>query len=196
MDDNGNIYIIGQFRSWIDLDLDPNNGTFINSTYRQQDVYVAAYQDNGNSISFKWAINLPGRDRAEGSAITTDGQGNITIAGHFTSDLEVLGNNYTSAGSYDIFMAGLKDNGSSASLSWSFQVGDTKTDQAYSLAVNQQGDFYVTGNFEENCNFDPLGGNANAQLSAQDRQPFLAKYDANGQYLWGHHFDGGQYNTG
>lgn len=53
-----------------------------------------------------------------------------------------------------------------------------------SIAVDAAGNRYVTGYFIRTADFDPSVATANLTSIGGTQDPFIAKYDANGNYLW------------
>lgn len=66
---------------------------------------------------------------------------------------------------------------------WAKKFGNTAIDEGYSVVTDASGNVYVTGGFSGTTDFDPGAGTANL-TSAGLADLFLAKYDANGNYLW------------
>lgn len=109
--------------------------------------------------------------------------GTIVIAGRFYGTLNLGGGAMTSNGASDIFVAKFDSGGGhlwSRSFGGNFGDGDHDVD----VAVDSLGNVAVVGNMAGAFNGD---GTASHQ---DGYRAFLAKYDANGNYLWGHVFGG------
>jgi len=64
-----------------------------------------------------------------------------------------------------------------------FQIGASQHDEAYGSFEDSHGNIYLSGNFEQTVDFDP--GSGEAFLSAvQSYDGYLAKYDADMNYIW------------
>ena len=76
---------------------------------------------------------------------------------------------------------------------WAIQLGSDSNDafpeDGHSIAIDHSGNVYVTGHFQETADFDP-GPNIH-NLIAESNDIFIAKYNANGQFLWAHSFGDG-----
>ncbi|MCX6641442.1 MAG: T9SS type A sorting domain-containing protein [bacterium] len=81
-------------------------------------------------------------------------------------------------------MAILGSNAFSQNYQWAESVGGTNDDSNRDLALDNQGNVYITGCFQGiNVDFDPGPGTAFLS-SAGGLDIFLAKYDSLGNYLW------------
>ncbi|OJJ21262.1 hypothetical protein BKI52_11905 [marine bacterium AO1-C] len=130
-------------------------------------------------------LNSFNLERIYPEALTTDKDGNLYVTGSFdgTHDFDPGSGtaNITSKGTADMFVAKYDANGT---YQWAFGVGGTRT-FGYSIAVDKNGNIYVTGAFYLTADFDPGPGTAN--LTTQHINAFnvfFAKYDNNGNYLW------------
>lgn len=73
---------------------------------------------------------------------------------------------------------------------WAEGLGGTGDDSNRDLALNSQGNVYITGTFQgTNIDFDPGPGTAYLS-SAGGLDIFIAKYDSYGNYLWAKHMGG------
>lgn len=76
-----------------------------------------------------------------------------------------------------------------------FKIGSSDHDEAYGLFQDSQGNYYVSGNFQETVDFDP--GSGEAMLTAiNNYDGFLAKYDEDWNYLWAIQIGGSEYVFG
>jgi hypothetical protein len=66
---------------------------------------------------------------------------------------------------------------------WAKQIGGTLADGGYSIALDSIGNIYITGGFRDTVDFDPGLGIFNF-ISAGDRDIFILKLDASGNFLW------------
>jgi len=66
---------------------------------------------------------------------------------------------------------------------WAKSLGSSNNDHAYSISVDDSGNVYTTGYYQETVDFDPGIGVAN--LSAvDDKDIFILKMDASGNFIW------------
>ena len=113
--------------------------------------------------------------------MATDSDGNVFLTGYFSGVLDFGGQELTSAGGSDIFVAKLDPTGKHL---WSKHYGDEQEQYANAIAVDAAGDVYVTGEFKGKVNF----GSAEL-LSAGSIDAFLAKLDGgSGSQLWSKKF--------
>ncbi len=69
---------------------------------------------------------------------------------------------------------------------WSQQLGSTLNDTGGATVIDDNGNVYVTGTFEGTVDFNPGTGIYN--LTATDRDIFVQKLDANGNFVWASKF--------
>ena len=179
VDSEGNIYHTGYFRGLTDFD--PSSATANLDDAGGNDIFVAKYDSSGNYL---WAISLGGSNNDNGYALKIDDSDNVILTGSFqgTADFDPGPGQHLlqTAGSNDIFLAKYDSNGN---LIWAHGMGASGNDAADALALDTAGNIVLSGKFENTVDFDPSSGfgllSANGQSDA-----FLAKYDANGNYLW------------
>ena len=113
---------------------------------------------------------------AEGNGIALDPAGNIYITGWTSVDLDGDGEN-TYKGGIDIFISKYNSDGV---LQWIVQPGTTENDAGNSIAVDAQGNVYVTG--VTNSGLD--GNTADGYEDV-----FITKYSTDGTRLWTEQID-------
>lgn len=132
--------------------------------------------------------------------ITIDDYGNIYTTGGFTdtADFDPDSSIYNliahGDGSYDIFISKWDSIGN---LIWAKSMGGKKRDQALSLALDKQGNLYITGYFRDTADFDPGPGVFNL-ISAGGEDIFICKLDSSGNLVWAKSMGGtdGYYERG
>ena len=134
--------------------------------------------------TYTWAKNIGSTGKKESTSITVDGNGNVYITGSFTSTADFdpgAGTaNLSPVGNYDVFFAKYDASGT---YLWAKNIGSTGADASYSIAVDGNGNVYITGSFTGTADFDPGAGTANL-TSVGFGDIFFAKYDASGAYVW------------
>jgi hypothetical protein len=93
----------------------------------------------------------------------------------------------------DIFVAKYTPNGA---LVWAKQVDGTSGDTGYGIAVDSQGQSYVTGEFNGSAIFGPGEPNETTLVSTTGSDIFVAKYASNGALVWAKRVSGLGYNRG
>ncbi len=199
LDASGNIYITGVLPAGT-VDFDPSASTANISAYQSSgDMFIAKYNSNGNYIwvkSLTLSINNAWPDNHI-NGITIDKGGNICVTGQFTSTVDfdpsassAIIINYN--GNNDIFIAKYTANGS---YLWAKSIGPllivvpAYENVSTSLAVDTSGNFNITGSFGGVVDFDPSANTANLG-SAGTGNMFIAKYSANGNYIWANAING------
>lgn len=138
------------------------------------------------SPAYVWAKSIGGTGADNSTSIAKDGSDNVFVGGTIsgTADLDPSAGtaNFTSAGGTDLFIA--KYN-SSGAYQWGFIAGSTNSDNVTDVVVDGSGNIYVTGSFIGTVDFDPSASTANlVSAAATTSDIFIAKYDANGNYVW------------
>jgi len=179
LDGSGNSYITGYFQGAADFD--PGAGMAILTPVGVSDIFIAKYDASGN---FLWAHNIGGTWVDVGSAIAVDGNGNTYLTGIFwqTADFDPGAGtaNLTSAGAFDIFIAKYDASGN---YLWAKNIGSTGSDVGDDIALDDGGNFWITGGFTGSVDFDSGAGTANLTSSGSE-DIFFAKYSSTGDYLW------------
>ncbi len=157
VDGTGNVYLTGKFTGTVDFD--PSAGTTAYTADGFSDAYLTRLDASGNLI---WAVKIGGAGLDEGKALTLDANGAVVWTGGFqdTIDIEIGGgvtNLYNAVGT-DIFVAKFNPN---ISLAWAKNMGGDGTDWGYAIALDANESVLLTGQFTNDCDFDPDAGTAN-----------------------------------
>lgn len=136
------------------------------------------------SGDFAWAKGMGGTMSDQGYGIAVDSSGNVYTTGEFegTVDFDPGSNifNLTSFGSSDIFISKLDSNGN---FIWAKQLGGDNFDLGSTVAIDSNGNIYITGVFSSIANFDPGTGTYNL-TSAGSVDAFVCKLDPIGNFIW------------
>lgn len=187
VDAANNIYITGHFQGTADFD--PGAAIFNMSSLGYQDVFILKLDSSGQFI---WAKQFGASNgNHEGLSIAVDSLGNVYTTGAMagTADFDPgVGTFYlTSANDfhdgfiyYDVFVSKLD---SSGNFVWAKQFGGFSHDYGRSISVDNFGNVYTTGEFQDtNVDFDTGAGIY--PLSAQSIDIFISKLDVNGNFKW------------
>jgi len=175
-DNSGNIFITGFFYSpFINI-----GGHLLNNSHSDStsDVFLAKYDANGNML---WASSFGGTNYDEAYCVTTDPAGDVYMSGSFSNEISfggiTLSSNQTGFG-VNIFIAKFDTYGTAlwARSAGGSYIGDGS---AYGCTCDGEGNVFITGYFQGKIVFGQDTLNSNFS-----RSMFLAKYDANGNYLW------------
>jgi hypothetical protein len=129
----------------------------------QQSARVIIDDNETPSIAWQKQLGTPEYDHA--NAVATDSTGNVYTTGRTTGNLAG-----TNAGLGDAFVNKFDDNGN---LLWQRQLGTSGYDEANGMSVDDAGNVYLTGWTD-----GAFDGNTS------DRDPWIAKYDTNGNLAW------------
>jgi hypothetical protein len=126
-----------------------------------------------------WSQNFGGTvgtDNANGKRLAVGADGSSIVVGDFTNTVDFGGSLLTSVGSNDIVLAKYSVDGTHL---WSRRMGGTTLDFITGVAVDGNGNVFITGYFQGTADFG--GGGL---ISAGSNDVYLAKYGSNGAYLW------------
>ncbi|MCX6646257.1 MAG: SBBP repeat-containing protein [bacterium] len=144
--------------------------------------WLASFDIDGNQNWLKmW--DGSGDLLADSNGLALDDSGNIYICGAYEGmvdfDPDSGTENHTSAGTYDGFLCKYT---SSGIFTWVRTWGGICHDNAESVAIDKDGNIYMTGVFENVSDFDP--GPGTWILEGNNWDAFLCKYDPDGEFLW------------
>jgi hypothetical protein len=136
-----------------------------------------------------WAKRVRGpgfNQNGMGTDLAVDGSGNTYVTGEFRTTSVFGGGEagettLTSDGDSDIFVAKYTVDGD---LIWAKRAGGISSDQGSSLAIDDSGNTYVTGVFQESAIFGPGETGELTLTSDGDSDLFIAKYAADGELIW------------
>lgn len=195
IDGSGNIYTTGYFND--EVDFDPGVETSNLTSAGAFDIFISKLDPDGNLLS---ASRIGGIYSDYGTSIAIDDAGNCYTSGAFkeTVDFDLGdGTSYlTSSGGIDVFI--LKQD-ASGNLIYAKSLGGVGEDICNSNTVDESGNVYITGYYEETADFDP-GEGTNNLTSAGGFDIFISKLDALGNFLWAKSlgdtgWDNGLYNA-
>ena len=149
------------------------------------------------SPSYQWALGMGGERSDRGYAITTDEEGHLLTSGYFRHEVdfdpspgsaEIL----TAIGVNDIFVHKMSAQGD---LQWVRQMGGNGF--GYAMQVDQDGNIYLTGSFNESEPMDFNPGTPGGVLTANGEiDVFMLKMDPSGNLLWVKQIGGTGYDYG
>ncbi|MBL0046967.1 MAG: T9SS type A sorting domain-containing protein [Bacteroidetes bacterium] len=184
VDSANNIFIAGDFNG--------DSLNFGNATiYRgmgNKAAFIVKFDPLGNTLWAKSGVGSTGGS-VVGSiyGLTTVGN-DVIVAGSFGSDINFGGIPLVSAGSNDLFICKINENGT---VLWSKKAGGTNDDNAYGIIADKSGNFYLTGYFKSaSIAFDGVNL-INSGTSSSNT--FLVKYDLTGNAMWGKSSTGNAY---
>ncbi|HWB09340.1 MAG TPA: SBBP repeat-containing protein, partial [Pirellulales bacterium] len=177
VDNSGDVYITGNFYS--------DTAVFGSTTLTEvgiPDAYLAKLDSNGN---FVWAESLgASTSSTNGYSVATDSLGDVYLTGDYSNTLTIGAGSQAktlpSQGFTDILVAKFDSNGS---LLWANGYDNTSFDHGYGIAVDAQGNAYVTGLFAGTLDFNPASPGRNT-LTTFFSTDFILKLDTDGRFVW------------
>lgn len=187
-DDQGNVYLGGQYHGTADFDSDPNRKVTRRGNGRYE-AFLAKYSPEGE---LKWVNSLGGEAWDNVHGISIDRGGNPVIAGHFTTWCEFapVASGQKSyrlkapSQEYQGFVA--KYQAENGKLVWAQQFGGANDDHIWSIATDSDGFIVAGGQFTQHMKvpyapgkfLDLTGGSSDAQgllLYLSDAQSTVAE---------------------
>ena len=175
IDSQGNQYVTGEFEG---------TATFGNYTLTvggggeddNCDMFVAKLNPSGNWL---WAIQVGGTGYDMGMDIAVDGSGNAYVTGTFEETVSFGSHSLTANGRSDLFVAKLSPSGN---WLWAVKAGGPSYDIVSGIAVDGEGNIFVTGFFRFSASFGSFNLTATGEAGREDI--FAAKLDSSGNWLW------------
>lgn len=175
IDGNGDVLVTGQFQGTATF-----GSTQLTSMTNPQlgipsiDIFTAKYDGSGN---FLWVRQGKAKYTDRGLDVVADGSGNVFVCGQFSDTIQfnqVYNNQVMNA----VFLIKYDASGNEI---W-FRRASGTFSIAYSLVLNSNHEIYVTGDYQGNLAF--YGTPNNFLSDTYPKCVFLAKYDANGNFIW------------
>jgi len=137
---------------------------------------------------FEWVKGIGGAQKDVGRFMTMDASENIYITGYFEGTVDFDPGTgvkkLTAIGYRDAFVCKYNSQGE---LQWAKQFGGQFEEVGHSLAIDSQGNVFVTGQFSDKVDFDPGSGTKNIN-SKGFTDAFIVKLNNNGSLVWAHGF--------
>lgn len=142
-----------------------------------------------NQINFEWIKKIGSNGDDFVTDMVTDKLGNMYLVGSFNYTVDFNPNagtsNLTSNGGSDIYILKL-DSGSN--FIWAKSIGGASNDIANALSIDNIGNVYISGTFQNTVDFNPSGGYNLSSNGGNDI--FILKLDSNGNFNWAKSFGG------
>jgi hypothetical protein len=171
-DNSGNIYVAGKY------EMNANFSGVILPCEGNHDIFVAKYTPSG---SLSWIRTAGGYTGDYATCVACDGN-YVYMGGETEGDNALIkfpGSpiTLTCKGSNDIVLAKYDLNGN---LLWARGAGGNSYEKALGISYDAAGNIYICGVFDSYATF----GGSTTIYSAGNNDIFVAKYDANGNFLW------------
>ena len=145
----------------------------------------------GFAQDYQWAKQLGSLGNSvTATAVVADPLGNVYSTGYFLGTVDFNPGasvvNLVSSGGNDIYIQKLDAGGN---FLWAKNIGGTGSDQAFGIALDNQGNVYTTGSFTGTVDFDPSAVTNNL-IAAGSSDIFISKMDASGNSIYAKQFGG------
>jgi hypothetical protein len=188
-DNSGNVYLTGYAVS--------NSGTNIASSGSHQsafggffDAFLVKFNISGVRL---WGTYYGGTGSELGNSCSTDGSGNVFMAGNTSSTSgTVIASNAShqqtyGGGTRDAFLAKFDGNGI---RQWGTYYGGALTDQGNWCVTDVNGNVYLAGNSNSTNASAIATGGSHQSVSGTTGDAFLVKFNSNGVRQWGTYYGG------
>ena len=164
----GNIYSTGEFEGTAGWG--PGDSMTV---WGSNDIYLTKHSNSGQLI---WAKKFGYTSDDKARALVVDRDGNIYLTGYFSGTARFGSINVTSSGNNDVFIAKID---SAGDPQWVRKGGGSREDRGRGVALDRQGNVFITGTFTQSANFSGTTLNSQGKNSL-----FVTKYDNNGNFQW------------
>ena len=176
IDASGNVYTTGSYFGT--MDFDPGSSVANQVAKGSQDIFVSKLNASGDYV---WAKSFGGTSVDIGKAIDIDLNGNVLLMAHYNGNVNFgTDANFTSKGSYDIFIGKLDSTGA---FIWGRTLGGATTEYAYGIKADKDGNVYSYGIFSSTVDFDP-GIAVSNYTSPGSNGIFVHKMNSKGEFSW------------
>jgi len=184
IDTQGNVYQAGSFRYTVDFDDSLGDATETSGNFN--DAFVSKINNDG---TFAWVWRSEGYYGAYATNSTTDSDGNVYVTGYYSgsTDFDPDPNNTiqkSSQSSWDAFYLKLNSDGQ---VQWVNTLNGNRTEYAQDIALDKDGNLFVTGYFDASTlDFDPGYYATDNQARLGYPTLFVTRINADGSYGWTH----------
>jgi hypothetical protein len=138
--------------------------------------------------SWEWARSGGGTHVDDNKAVAVDLAGNVYTVGSFQTSITFLGATYYAVDDADIYLAKYDTQGNP--LWFKHIVGSRRSETAYAIEADSQGNIYVTGLFDGEITFGSY-----TFTSSVHRDLFFVKFDTQGNVVWAKQIGGTSMST-
>ncbi len=182
----GDIYIVGDYVGTVDFD--PGAATYSLTSVGARDAFICKLNSTG---ALQWMRRITGSDSESAISIGFGKNSEVYVAGVFsgTADLDPGPATFTVSTpntNNDIYIIRLTTTGN---FVWGETMGGSGDDGVSELAVDYNGDIFLTGGFEGVADLDPTA-NVFSSTSAGLSDGYLIKIQSSGAFLWARQISG------
>jgi hypothetical protein len=188
-DTSGNVYVAGFFEGTVNFAEDWGESGTKTSTVFSRDIFVTKIGPKGNYL---WTHRMGGESDDYATAICTDSDGNVYVAGAFEGTVNFADDwsgteTKTSEGLTDMFVTKINADGG---YLWTHRMGGEGDDAPGAICTDSSGNIYVAGSFNDSSSFyfdaDWTAFPTDYDMSVGSYDAFIMKINANGSYGWTH----------
>ncbi|MFY0674643.1 MAG: T9SS type A sorting domain-containing protein [Bacteroidia bacterium] len=175
----GNIYIAGAITARTDLD--PGPDSFYHEPNGSTDGFILKLNSDGE---FQWVytIDAPMADYVR--AVNVDNDGSVYAAGIFERSFDADNSSeeaiLETKGRHDVYLMQLNDKGE---FNWAISFGSDFDEDVAAIEIDQVGDIYLIGQFQNKVDFDPDNDEYIIQ-SKGGADAYISKFDNEGDLIW------------
>jgi len=197
-DSLGDIYISGGIMDVVDLD--PGVGEVLYHAHGETDALLLKLDGDFN---YEWGYGWGTYSFDYANEVCVDGADNVTVYGWFRGECDLDPTDgesiHDAKGSMDCFLSRF---GSDGSFEWTrvwdgeWGADNQNDDTGTAMCIDESGNIYVTGWFENDADLDP-GSGYDIRTSNGNEDCFLTKFNQDGIYQWARNWGGeGYYEMG
>jgi len=178
LDNAGGVIITGQYIGTVNFDMTGPGDT--HTAVGGTDIFLTKLGVDG---SYGWTHSFGDRLGDEGKAVAVDASNNIYVTGAFSGTVDFDAgagiNQHSTSNGRDIFVMQYLPDGR---FGWAKTVsnGEWLNDISYSLALGENGELYIAGEFRGTVDFDP--GTGVDSYTATSADAFVSKWMTDGSY--------------
>ena len=180
VDASGNVYTTGFFMGTVDFD--PGTGVSNLISAGNDDIFVVKLTSSG---TLSWAKRIGGTLKDDAYSLKVDGSSNVILTGTFAGTVDfdpgTGTSNLVSVGSQDIFILKLS---SSGNYVWAKSIGSMTSDCGWAVTVDGTGNVFATGSYTGTADFDPGNTTTFNMTASANKDIFILKLDASGNFGW------------
>jgi hypothetical protein len=180
VDKSGNIIVAGSYQEAVDFD--PNDGVNEQSSNGAEDAFLSKFDSSGNLL---WARTWGATMMDEWASAATDDSGYIYVTGGFGWQLDFdpgPGEEIHKVKTAAAYLSKFDPDGNFLWVKiWGGDV--THATEGFRVAVDHQGNPFVSGIFGDTVDFDPGPGIDNHTCNG-DWNSFMSKFDPDGNFQW------------
>lgn len=151
-------------------------------------ILITACTRSDPNVSYEWSDSWGGEGRSIGTNIAVSDAGDVYVSGGYTGDV-YPGLDFSNGG-FDLFLSKWDSTGQ---LKWTLTLGGPGDEVANGMALDSEGNIYITGSFSETVDFSSNPDSPIEHTSMGSDDAFLLKYNPDGTLVWIKTFGGEHY---